>query len=92
MYRVRAHEIPVKARTAKGVLVQGVLPLEPEERIEALVDTRDYESFKYMVMITKKGPSQEDRLPGVRQPLREAGCYQPHAGRRGGSCARDRRQ
>ena len=55
VYRVRAHEIPVKARTAKGVLVQGVLPLEPEERVEALVDTRDYESFKYMVMVTKKG-------------------------------------
>ena len=55
VYRVRAYEIPRKARTARGVLAQGVLPLEPEERIEALVDTRDYESFKYMVMVTRKG-------------------------------------
>ena len=55
VYRIRAHEIPRMARTAKGVLAQEVLPLLPEERIEALVDTRDYESFKYMVMITKKG-------------------------------------
>ena len=55
VYRIRAHEIPVKARTAKGVLAHRVLPLEPDERIEALVDTRDYESFKYMVMITRKG-------------------------------------
>ena len=55
VYRIRAHEIPRKARTAKGVLAQAVLPLEPSERIEALVDTRDYESFKYMVMVTKKG-------------------------------------
>ncbi|MDE0288054.1 MAG: DNA gyrase subunit A [bacterium] len=55
VYRIRAHEIPRKARTAKGVLAQAVLPLEPDERIEALVDTRDYESFKYMVMITRKG-------------------------------------
>ena len=53
--RIRAHEIPRKARTAKGVIAQAVLPLEPDERIEALVDTRDYESFKYMVMITRKG-------------------------------------
>jgi DNA gyrase subunit A len=37
------------------VLAQAVLPLEPEERIEALVDTRDYESFKYMVIVTKRG-------------------------------------
>ena len=55
VYRIRAHEIPRQARTAKGVLVQGVLPLEPEERIEALVDTRDYESFKYMAMVTRRG-------------------------------------
>ncbi len=55
VYRIRAHEIPRKSRTAKGILVQGVLPLEPDERIEALVDTRDYESFKYMVMVTKNG-------------------------------------
>ena len=55
VYRMRAHELPRKGRTAKGELVQGVLPLEPDERIEALVDTRDYESFRYMVMVTKKG-------------------------------------
>ena len=55
VYRIKAHEIPRKSRTAKGVLVQGVLPMEPEERVEALVDTRDYESFKYMVMVTKQG-------------------------------------
>ena len=64
VYRVRAHEIPQKARTAKGVLAQAVLPLEPEERIEALVDTRDYESFKYMVMVTKRGKVK-------RTPFRE---------------------
>ena len=55
VYRLRAHEIPRKGRTAKGMLAQGLLPLEPDERIEALVDTRDYESYKYMVMVTRRG-------------------------------------
>ncbi len=55
VYRIRAHEIPRKSRTAKGVLVQGVLPMEPDERVEALVDTRDYETLGYMVMVTKQG-------------------------------------
>ncbi len=55
VYRVRAHEIPRKARTARGVLAHGVLPLDPRERIEAIVDTRDYESYRYMVMVTRKG-------------------------------------
>jgi len=55
VYRVRAHEIPRKARTARGVLAHSVLPLEPNEKIKAIVDTRDYESFRYMVMVTRKG-------------------------------------
>lgn len=55
VYRIRAHEIPRKARTARGVLAHSVLPLDPQERIEAIVDTRDYESYRYMVMVTRKG-------------------------------------
>ena len=55
VYRIRAHEAPKMKRTARGVLAHGVLPLEPDERIEELVDTRDYETFKYMVMVTRRG-------------------------------------
>ena len=55
VHRIKAHEIPRQARTSKGVLAQAVLPLEPEEVIEAIVDTRDYETSKFLVMITKMG-------------------------------------
>ncbi len=55
VYRIRAHEIPRKDRNAKGVLVQSVLPLDPDEIIEAVIDTRDYAAFKYLVMFTKRG-------------------------------------
>ena len=55
VYRIRAHEIPRKDRNAKGVLVQSVLPLDPDEIIEAVIDTRDYKAFKYLVMFTKQG-------------------------------------
>jgi len=55
VYRVRAHEIPRKDRTAKGVLIQSVLPLEPDEAIEAVIDTRDYETNRYLVMFTRSG-------------------------------------
>ncbi len=55
VYRIRAHEIPRKDRNAKGVLIQSVLPLDPDEIIEAVIDTRDYKAFKYLVMFTKQG-------------------------------------
>lgn len=55
VYRVRAHEIPRKDRTAKGQLIQSVLPLDSDERVEAIIDMRDYETNKYLVMFTKNG-------------------------------------
>ena len=55
VHRIKAHEVPRQSRTAKGVLAQAVLPLGPDERIEAIVDTRDYETSRFLVMVTKKG-------------------------------------
>jgi DNA gyrase subunit A len=55
VYRVRAHEIPRKDRTAKGQLIQSVLPIESDEVVEAIIDMRDYETSKYLVMFTKNG-------------------------------------
>jgi DNA gyrase subunit A len=55
VYRVRAHEIPRKDRTAKGQLIQSVLPLESDEAVEAIIDMRDYETSKYLVMFTRNG-------------------------------------
>jgi DNA gyrase subunit A len=55
VHRVKAHTIPRQARTSKGVLAQSVLPIEPDERIEAIVDTRDYETSRFLVMVTRKG-------------------------------------
>jgi DNA gyrase subunit A len=59
VHRVKAHSIPRQSRTAKGVLAQAVLPLEPEEKIQAIVDTRDYETGRYLVMVTQNGQAKK---------------------------------
>ncbi len=59
VHRIKAHAIPRKDRTAKGVLAQAVLPLGPEEVIEAVIDTRDYETSRYLVMVTRKGQAKK---------------------------------
>jgi DNA gyrase subunit A len=55
VHRIKAHQIPRKDRTAKGVLAQSVLPMDPDERIEAIIDTRDYETARYLVTVTAMG-------------------------------------
>jgi len=62
VYRVRAHEIPRKDRTAKGQLIQSVLPLGSDEVVEAIIDMRDYETSKYLVMFTKNGLVKKSRF------------------------------
>jgi DNA gyrase subunit A len=62
VYRIRAHELPRKERTAKGVLVQSVLPMDPDERVEAIIDTRDYETHRYLLAFTKLGQVKKTKF------------------------------
>jgi len=62
VYRVRAHEIPRKERTAKGVLVQSVLSMGPDEKVEAVVDTRAYNASQFLVIVTRQGVVKKTRL------------------------------
>ena len=62
VYRVRAHQLPRKERTAKGSLVQSVLPMGPDEKIEAIIDTRDYESHRFLVAFTRKGQVKKTKF------------------------------
>jgi DNA gyrase subunit A len=55
VYRLRAHEIPMKERTAKGTAIVNLLPLSPNERIQAIVSTRDFDSGGYLLFATKSG-------------------------------------
>ncbi|HEY4584633.1 MAG TPA: DNA gyrase subunit A [Acidimicrobiia bacterium] len=59
VHRIKAHAIPRQSRTAKGVLAQSVLPLEPLETVQAIIDTRDYETGRYLVMVTKLGVAKK---------------------------------
>ena len=62
VYRIRAHEIPRKDRNAKGVLIQSVLPMDGDEVIEAVIDTRDYETHRHLVMFTKNGQVKKSKF------------------------------
>jgi DNA gyrase subunit A len=62
VYRVRAHEIPRKDRSAKGVLIHSVLPLDADENVQAVIDTRDYETHRHLVMFTKNGQVKKSKF------------------------------
>jgi DNA gyrase subunit A len=55
VYRLRAHEIPERERQAKGIPIVNLLSLAPSERIQAIIDTREFEAERYLFFATKQG-------------------------------------
>ena len=55
VYRLKAHQIPMVSRTARGTALVNLLQLQPEEKIRAIIDTRDYETNRYLFFATRLG-------------------------------------
>jgi DNA gyrase subunit A len=70
VYRLKAHEIPKKDRTARGTAIVNLLALQPDEHIQAIVDTRDYESYPYLFFATKLGQVKKTKFNEYDSSLR----------------------
>src|SRR3954453_7850225 len=55
VYRLRAHEIPERERQAKGIPIVNLLSLAPGETIQAVIDTREFGTERYLFFATRQG-------------------------------------
>ncbi len=56
VYRKKGYHIPEAGRTAKGTNIVNLLPIDPGEKVSAMIQTRDLEAEdEYLVMITRNG-------------------------------------
>jgi DNA gyrase subunit A len=55
VYRLRAMDIPERERTAKGMPIVNLLPLQAGETIQAIIDTRDFAGERYLFFATRSG-------------------------------------
>ncbi|HEX6237489.1 MAG TPA: DNA gyrase subunit A [Acidimicrobiales bacterium] len=70
VYRLKAHEIPKKDRTARGTAIVNLLPLQPGERIQTIIDTRDYETNRYLFFATRQGQVKKTKFNEYDSSLR----------------------
>jgi len=70
VYRLKAHEIPMKERTARGTAIVNLLPLQPGETIRAIIDTRDYETNRFLFFATKNGQVKKTKFTEYDSSLR----------------------
>ena len=55
VYRIKAYEIPEASRTSRGTAIINLIPLQPGEKITAMIPIKEYEEEKYLFMATKRG-------------------------------------
>ena len=55
VYIRKGYRIPEAGRSAKGSNIVNILPLQPEEKISAMIHARDYDEDAYLVFVTRNG-------------------------------------
>ncbi len=70
VYRLKAHQVPTASRTARGTAIVNLLPLQPDESIKAVIDTRDYETQKYLFFATRSGRVKKTQFTAYDSSLK----------------------
>ncbi|MGC8513428.1 MAG: DNA gyrase subunit A [Acidimicrobiales bacterium] len=71
VYRLRAFEVPVKERTARGTAIVNLLPLEAGEKVQTLIDTREFPSDQFLLFATKHGQVKKTTFSEYDKSRRE---------------------
>jgi DNA gyrase subunit A len=64
-------EIPERERTAKGMPIVNLLPLQADEYIQAIIDTRDFAGERFLFFATKKGTVKKTAFDAYNSSRRD---------------------
>jgi len=62
VYWLMVYQLPMASRTSRGRPIVNLLPLEEDERIQAILPIREYEDDKYIFMATEDGTVKKTEL------------------------------
>lgn len=65
VHKKKGYLIPEASRTARGTAIVNVLPLEPGEKVTAMLLTREFSENEYLMMVTKNGTVKRLALQAV---------------------------
>ncbi len=73
VYRTKVYELPEGSRTSKGSSLRNVLPLQEDERVMAVIPTRDFKEGRYLVFATADGLIKKTEFIAYNTPIRADG-------------------
>ena len=73
VYRLKVHELPLGSRQSKGRAIVNLLPFRQDEKVRAVIQTREFKEAEYLVFATKNGVVKKTRLADYNTPLKADG-------------------
>jgi DNA gyrase subunit A len=73
VYRLKVHELPLGSRQSKGRAIVNLLPFRQEEKVRAVIQTRDFTEDEFLVFATKNGVVKKTRLQAYNTNLKADG-------------------
>ncbi|MBM3473939.1 MAG: DNA gyrase subunit A [Armatimonadetes bacterium] len=73
IYRLKAYEIPMSSRQAKGTPIINLLALEPQERVTAWIPVESFDKGGFLFMVTQGGYLKKTALEAYDTPLKTKG-------------------
>jgi DNA gyrase subunit A len=71
VYKIRANDIPERERTAKGIPIVNLLPLQAGETIQAIIDTREFPGERFLFFATKSGQVKKTAFDAYNSSRRD---------------------
>ena len=62
VYQLKGYQIPEAGRQAKGTAIVNLLPLDPDEKITAMIPVESFEEGHYLTFVTKDGTVKKTDL------------------------------
>ena len=62
VYRLKGYEVPEGSRTAKGMNIVNLLPLEQGEKVTAMIPANEVLDDQYLTLLTRRGIIKRTRL------------------------------
>jgi len=66
VYRKKGYMIPEAGRQARGTNIVNILPMQPGEKVSAMIRMREFAEEEYLVMVTRKGTVKRMRKTELR--------------------------
>jgi DNA gyrase subunit A len=73
VYRLKVYDLPEQSRTARGRALVNLLPLREGERVQSVLNTRDFTEGKFLVFATRKGMIKKTAFLAYNTPIKADG-------------------